>query len=78
MNEGGRNGKLDPRNGNEKWRNLGSNELYWFESGTFMIYEMPEVNPKYVTDEFKFNEDIYILNHIIVAKNRTFQCKIND
>jgi len=43
-----------------------------------MIYEMPEVNPKYVTDEFKFNEDIYILNHIIVAKNRTFQCKIND
>ena len=35
--EGGRNGILDPRNGNEKWRNLAGDELNWFESGTFMI-----------------------------------------
>ena len=78
MNKGGRNGKLDPRNGNEEWRNLGGDELYWLESGTFMIYGAPEVSRKYKTDQFKFNADIDILNHIIVAKNRTFQCKIND
>ena len=47
MNEGGRNGILDPGNGNEKWRNLAGDELYWFESGTFMIYGATDVNGKY-------------------------------
>ena len=38
-----------------------------------MIYGAPEVSRKCKTDQFKFNANIDILNHIIVAKNRKFQ-----